>query len=228
MPVHTEHDENLNPTTAQRVYLRHRLNPRRFGRMILFRVTDTMSKKDAYYWANRIKRTGRLVRVDTFQGKFAVWISAAKLKVSVPKGRLGIDDSATKYLTWLLPDYWYVIKGYKTEQYTETGYLVGMNVVTPRGSPIYLLLYEHSKYLEIYSVSAIVRGKGDGTILMSALKSYVDSKGKGMMLRLVKNWQFFDKFSWLKEYPSQVSPETEFPDYLYKVNPKTKRRYLWI
>lgn len=227
MPVHVN-EENLNPTTVQRVYLRHRLNPRRFGRATLFRVTDRMSKQDAYYWARQLKRTGRAVRVDSFEGKYAVWISLTKMKVSVPKGRLGVDDSATKYLTWMLPDFWYAIKGYRTEQYTEHGCFIGMNIVTERGSPIYLLVYEHKSYLEMYSISAIVKGRGEGTILMKALKGYVDSKGKGMMVRLVMNWRFFERFSWLKEYPSQVNPETEFPDYLYKVNPEMKRRHLWI
>ncbi len=87
-------------------------------------------------------------------------------------------------------------------------------------------IYESNKYLEIYSVQAEVKGTGEGTIVMKALKKYVDSKGKGMILRLVKNYRFFERFKWLKQMPREYG-EYEHPDYYYKVNPNTRLRHLW-
>ena len=212
--------------TTQKVYLRHKLNPRKFGGVTLFRVSDAMQIGRAHGTAFKLRKTGRIIRVDSFQGGYAVWVSVKKRKVSVDKGRLGLDDSSTKYLNWLLPEFWYVVKGNKDYAMVEGGFFVGVVIVTPRDSPIYLMLYEHPKFLEIYSISATVKGTGDGTIVMKALKKYVDSKRKGMILRLVKNYEFFARFNWLRQMPREYG-EYDSPDYFYKVNPNTKLRHLW-
>lgn len=214
--------------SMQRAFLRHKLNPRKFNGVTLCRITDFRSKSNAIETARKLKKTGRIIRVDSFQGEYAVWVSLHKKRVPIPKGRLGLDDSATKYLNWLLPEFWYVIKGNKHTQYVEHGYFVTMIISTPRGSAFYMDIYEHKRYLEIYSVKAEVTGTGEGTVVVNALKKYVDSKRKGMVIRLVKNYQFFGRFKWLKEMPQQYEDsEYQFPDYYYKVNPNTKLRYLW-
>lgn len=212
--------------TTQRVYLRHKLNPRRFGGVVLFRVTDAMHIGKAQSVSFKIRRTGVITRVDKFKDGYAVWISAKKRKVPVDKGRLGLDDSATKYLTSLLPDFWYVIKRYKQTQFCERGYYVDMTVVTARDNAVFLQLYEGTKFLELYSILAEGKGFGEGTIVMKALKKYVDSKRKGMVLRLVKNYRFVERFKWFKRMPREYG-EYEHPDYYYKVNPDTKLRHLW-
>jgi len=211
--------------TTERVYLRHKLNPRRYKGLTLYRVTDAMARIEAIQRAKKLRRIGTLVRVDDFEGKYAVWTSEHKIKVSVPKGRLGLDASATKYLTSLLPDFWYVVIGYKRSSDVETGYFIGVNVVSDKGSTVYLSIYEHKRFLEIYSIHGNRRGFGEGTIVMKALKKYCDAKKIGMVLRLVKNYDFFKKFRWLKDGGSQY--DETYPDYFYKVSPKTKLRYLW-
>ena len=90
--------------TVQKVYLRHRLNPRKFKGVTLFRITDAMRVYRAREIAHKLRKTGRIIRVDRFKGGYAVWVSIKKRVVSVPRGKLGLDDSATKYLNWLLPE----------------------------------------------------------------------------------------------------------------------------
>ena len=58
-------------------------NPRKFGNIILHRVSETMSLTKAKKEAEKIRKTGIRARVDTYQGKYAVWSEKSRGKQTI-------------------------------------------------------------------------------------------------------------------------------------------------
>ena len=55
-------------------------NPRRFGDTILHRVTESMTLNKAKKEAAKIRKAGTRARIDTYQGKYAVWAKKSRVK----------------------------------------------------------------------------------------------------------------------------------------------------
>lgn len=193
-------------------------NPRKFGDSILYRATKKMPLNKAKKKAAAIRSTGIRARVDTFEGAYAVW-STKKSKSpkkqsleSIPKGRLGINVSASKYFSSLLPS---GMTANNIGKNIDTGYYD----ISITGN-IFLSVYESSTHLEslVLYIPKELQGKGIGTSIVMALKKYVDSKGIGLAVRDVDNVKFVKKFKWLK---STRSPHIQYnPTFGYKVTTK--------
>lgn len=76
-------------------------NPRRFGEVILYRVTESMPLDKAKREALKIRKSGRQARVDTYQGKYAVWAISKKASAKIKLPVLISDGRRFLTKTWL-------------------------------------------------------------------------------------------------------------------------------
>ena len=93
-----------------------------------------------------------------------------------------------------------------------------VKLIQPDGKIVRLQILEHPKFIEVEGIFAENKGAGSGTVVMTALKEFADTKSKGIMVRDVSNEKFFNKFTWLKQVPDPLEDYGANPNYVYKVS----------